>query len=215
MAFLREVTTGQLPGAFAESAIEMLIGFAIAATVGVALGVLMSAFAVLRRALSPFVAFGNASPGVAILPVLIIWFGLGGVARVTFIALLAVWTMAINSLAGIENLDVRYREVGLVFGLRRIQMVRKVIIPGAMPYLLTGARIALAQCAVGMILSGSEIGYSGLGGLATTFGTESRTPSLMAVIFASTGLALILFGCLGVVRHFWFSWIGDLAQVRG
>ena len=87
--------------------------------------------------------------------------------------------MTINTLVGTKNVGRVYGDVAKAFGLRGWPATRKIFLPAAMPYILAGARVALAQAAVGMILSGQEIGQSGLGGLAQGFASFYQTADLI------------------------------------
>ena len=171
----------------------------------------MARVPLIDRALDPWISFGNAAPAIAVLPVLEIWFGFGTTARLAFIAILSVWTMTINTLAGAKNVGRIYGDVSRSFGLTGLAAVRKVFLPAAAPYILAGSRIALAQAAVGMILSGQEIGQSGLGGLTALFASYYQTAQLIAGILTSTGLALLTFFLLRVIQRRFFPWIAALA----
>jgi ABC-type nitrate/sulfonate/bicarbonate transport system permease component len=208
------IKDGSLPAAFGHSAWEMLVGFVVAAVVGISLGLAMGRTRWLGRALDPWVSFANAAPAIAVLPVLEIWFGFGVFARIAFVTVLAVWTMTINTLVGTRNVGRVYGDVAKAFGLRGWPATRKVFLPAAMPYILAGARVALAQAAVGMILSGQEIGQSGLGGLAQEFASFYETANLIATIITSTGLAILAFWGLRVFQRRFFPWIGALTATR-
>lgn len=208
------VEDGSLPAAFWDSAWEMIVGFGVAATLGISLGLAIGRSRWLGRALDPWVSFANAAPAIAVLPVLEIWFGFGVVARVAFVTVLAVWTMTINTLVGTKNVGRVYGDVAKAFGLRGWCATRKIFLPAAMPYILAGARVALAQAAVGMILSGQEIGQSGLGGLAQNFASYYETGDLIATIVTSTGLAILAFWGLRVLQRRGFPWIGATTAAR-
>lgn len=205
---------GSLLGAFLHSAAEMAIGIFIASLVGIGLGILMGRSRRVEKTFDPLVNFANATPTIALLPLMEIWFGLGVGARVSFIVIISIWTLLINTLTGIKNVSRGYADVGTAFGLSRFQATREIFIPAAMPYIVAGMRIALAQAAVGMILSGQEVGESGLGGLTEDFATYYETGNLLAAIFASTGLALIAFGLLKLYQLRFHPWIAASAAGR-
>lgn len=211
VSFGQLMASGQLPAAFADSAWEMVLGFAFASIIGIGVGLAIGRSPLWSRALDPWVSFGNAAPAIAVLPVLEVWFGFSTVARIAFIAVLSVWTMAINTLSGTRNVGRTYGDVAQSHGLTGWRATRKVFLPAAMPYVLAGARIALAQAAVGMILSGQEIGQSGLGGLANLFASYFQTAELIATILTSTALALLAFLLLRVVQRRAFPWIAGVS----
>ena len=212
--FVAIVADGSLPSAFGQSALEKGIGFAIAAVAGIGFGILMGRTHRVEMMFDPLVNFANATPTIALLPLMEIWFGLGMAARLSFIIIISIWTMLINTLTGIKNVNRGYGDVGKAFGLGGWQATWQIYIPAAMPYILAGARIALAQAAVGMILSGQEVGQSGLGGLTEDFGTYYETNNLIAAIVASTALAMIAFGLLKLYQMKFYPWIAATAAAR-
>jgi NitT/TauT family transport system permease protein len=201
------IVSGPLPGAFLRSLLEMIGGFVIATIVGVGVGLLMGRVRLAEKALDPLVAFGNATPTIALLPVMEVWFGFGTAARVAFIMVISIWPILVNTYAGVRAARSRLTDVGKAFGMNGLKQSWSVYLPATVPYIFVGARIALAVGAVGMILGGQEIGQSGLGGLTENFGSYSQTADLVATIVTTTGLALLLFLGLRVLQRRAFPWI--------
>jgi ABC-type nitrate/sulfonate/bicarbonate transport system permease component len=213
-AFFTLIGSGPLPHAFLTSLEEMIIGVVIAAVVGIGIGLLMGRVRMVERALEPLVAFGNATPSIALLPVMEVWFGFGTTARVAFIMVIAVWPLVVNTHAGVRAVRGRLADVGTTFGMSGLQQIRYVYLPGTMPFIFVGARIALAVGAVGMILGGQEIGQTGLGGLTSDFGSYGETPQLIATIATTTILAILLFWALRQVQARAFPWIAATSAGR-
>ncbi|HEV2249578.1 MAG TPA: ABC transporter permease [Candidatus Limnocylindria bacterium] len=213
-AFAEILGDGTLIRKFADSALDMGVGIVIASVLGIGLGVLMGRSPRMERAFEPIVNFANATPTIALLPLMEIWFGLGMAARVSFIVIISVWTLLINTLTGIKNVRAGHRDVARSFGMTRIQATRSVYVPAAMPFILAGLRIALAQAAVGMILSGQEIGEFGLGGLTQQYATFYQTAHLIATILSSTALAMLAFAALRIYQAMRHPWIAATAAGR-
>lgn len=213
-SFFHLISNGKLPKAFVRSLYEMILGLVIAGVVGVGVGLLMGRVRFIERALEPLVAFGNATPSIALLPVMEVWFGLGTRARVAFIMVICMWPILVNTYAGVKSVRGSYTDVGKAFGLTGWAQTWKVYLPGTVPFIFIGIRIALAVGAVGMILGGQEIGDTGLGGLSETFGSYSQTADLVATIVTTTGLALILFAAARRVQGWRFPWIADTSAGR-
>jgi ABC-type nitrate/sulfonate/bicarbonate transport system permease component len=214
VSFWQIVTDGTLPRAFASSLGEMAVGLSIAAVAGLGLGVAMGRVRLVERTFDPFVSFFNATPTIALLPLMEIWFGVDVRARVAFIVVICVWTLVINAYAGVRNVRRGYADVGAAFGLGRLSTTWRIFVPAAVPYFLAGTRVALAQATVGMILGGQEVGQSGLGGLTEEYGSFFQTDHLIAAIVASTALAMLLFSLLRLFQHRFFPWIAASAAVR-
>lgn len=208
------VASGALPSAFVRSLLEMVGGLVAATILGVGVGLLMGRVRIVERALDPLVAFGNATPSIALLPVMEVWFGFGTTARVAFITVIAVWPILVNTYAGVRAARSRLTDVGKSFGLNAWQQTWRIYFPATMPYIFVGVRISLAIGAVGMILSGQEIGQTGLGGLTVLYSDYSETSDLIAAIATTTGLAMLLFFVLRVVRSRGFPWIAATSAGR-
>jgi ABC-type nitrate/sulfonate/bicarbonate transport system permease component len=180
------IASGQLPGAFLRSLIEMILGLAVAGVVGIGVGLLMGRIRLLERALEPLVAFGNATPSIALLPLMEVWFGFGTTARVAFIMVIAVWPLLVNTHLGVRAVRGRLADVGKTFGMSGWQQIRYIYLPGTMPFIFVGARISLAVGAVGMI----------------------------PTILTTTALAFLLFWGLRQLQARGFPWIAATSAGR-
>jgi ABC-type nitrate/sulfonate/bicarbonate transport system permease component len=208
------IGNGQLPAAFLRSLLEMLGALVVAGVLGIGTGLLMGRVRLAERALEPLVAFGNATPSIALLPVMEVWFGIGTAARVAFITVICTWPLLVNTYAGVRAVRGRYRDVGAAFGLGPWRQTWKIYLPGTVPFIFVGIRIALAVGAVGMILGGQEIGQSGLGGLTADFGSYSETADLVATIVTTTALAMLLFVAFRRIQDWRFPWVAATSAGR-
>lgn len=203
------IANGKLPVAFATSLWEMVLALLAAFLVGVSVGLLMGKSRWVERTLNPLVAFGNSSPLIAILPILVVWFGVGWLPQVFFIFFIGVWTFIINTVTGVRAVRGGMSDVGTVVGLSGWQQVWKIDLPATVPYLLVGARFAMAMGAIGMIIAGTEIGESGLGGLALVYGSYTETSDLLAVIITTVVLLMLMFLGLRQLKARVFPWIAE------
>ena len=208
------IGNGQLPAAFVRSLAEMIGGLVVASVLGIGIGMLMGRVRLVEKALEPIVAFGNATPSIALLPVMEVWFGIGPAARVAFITVICTWPLLVNTYAGVRAVRGRYTDVGAAFGFGGWKQTWKIYLPGTVPFIFVGLRIALAVGAVGMILGGQEIGQSGLGGLVADFGTYSETADLVATIICTTALAMLLFAVFRQLQSWRFPWIAATSAGR-
>jgi ABC-type nitrate/sulfonate/bicarbonate transport system permease component len=209
--FVHMLFHGPLLAAFWDSLWEMALGFGIALVLGVGSGILMGIRPGVERTLDPFVNLANATPTIALLPAMEIWFGIGLWARVGFIIVISVCPLVINTLVGMKTVQGGYRDVGRAFGLTDAEMTRKILIPAAMPYIVAGIRVALYHATVGMILSGQEVEQAGLGGLTQTYGSYSQTGHLIAAIICTTALAMLAFAALRRFQSRFYPWIQAVA----
>lgn len=202
---------GSILEPLAESLEELVVGGVAGIAVGVALGVLMGRYRLAETVLSPFVNFFNATPLVVVIPLVIIWVGIGQQARLLFIFMITLWPVLLNTLAGIRNASAGYAEVGAAFGLSEGQILRRITIPGAVPYILAGARVSVGLAIIGMIVSEMEVSLTGLGNLLITYGNSFLTGKLLAVVFVAS-----MFGVGNVLLLKWvqracFPWIAGVA----
>jgi ABC-type nitrate/sulfonate/bicarbonate transport system permease component len=150
------VRGGAILAPLGESLLELVIGGVAGIVVGVALGVLMGRYRLAETVLGPFVNFFNATPLVVTIPLVIIWVGIGQQARLLFVFLITLWPILLNTVAGIRNVGLGHTEVGTAFGLSEGQVLRRITIPGAAPYILAGARVSAGLAIIGMIVSEME-----------------------------------------------------------
>lgn len=210
--FISLISSGELIKATGATLLVVIIGLAVAAVSGIALGVLIGRSRRARQTIAPLISMAIAAPFVALLPLMEIWFGLGLVARVAFTFILCIWMVIINTYIGVSSLSDSYNELAESMSLTRYETLRYVVLPGASPFIFAGLRISAAQAIVGAVLSGQEVGQSGLGGMANTYGSFFQTPQLIATITASTILAFALFGALRLYQNMRSPWIHATGQ---
>ena len=190
----------------AVSASEMYIGLAIALVIGSVFGLAIGRSRIIRGITAPYVVFLNATPLVITLPLLAIWLGVDEKARIVFIVLLATWPILLNVAAGCRNVSGRFTELGHSAGLSRTDLIRKIIIPGVLPYFLTGARISAGLVVIGMVVSEMEVSLVGLGYLLASYASGFQTSKLLAVFVISTVFGLINVGLLSLATRTWAPW---------
>lgn len=210
--FVSLLANGSLIRATGDTLLIVIIGLVLAAIVGISLGVLIGRSPIARKTIAPLISMAIAAPFVALLPLMEIWFGLGLVARVAFTFILCIWMVIINTYIGVSSLADSYNELAESMSLTRFETLRYVVLPGASPFIFAGLRISAAQAIVGAVLAGQEVGQSGLGGLANSYGSFFQTPELLATIAASTILAFLLFGLLRFYQNARSPWIHATGQ---
>lgn len=125
--------------------VRLVLGFALAAALGVAVGIAMGRYRWAEDVLLPLVSIGSPIPGLAYAPLFILWFGLGNLPAVLLVALAAAFPAAVNTWTGVKAVKEIWIRAAEGMGAPEHQLFRKVILPGALPYVLTGLRLALAR----------------------------------------------------------------------
>jgi ABC-type nitrate/sulfonate/bicarbonate transport system permease component len=191
--FVHLTVTGILPHHALDTIIRLLAGFAIAGVVGVAVGLLMGRSRLVEDILLAPVGFIAPIPGIAYAPLFLLWFGLGNVPAVLLVGFVAAFPVIFNTWTGVKAVKEIWVRSAEVMGADRRRLFAKVILPGALPYILTGLRLGLAQA--WRILVGVEMLAAvpwGLGWLI--FGAREflATDVMLAgiVVIALIGLAL-------------------------
>jgi sulfonate transport system permease protein len=166
-------------------------GLSAGVAAGVFLAVVCGLFWVGEDLLDPVIQAFRAVPILGLVPLVIIWFGVGETPKVFLIALGCTFPVYINTFAAIRGVDVKLVEAGQTFGLNRRGLVRKVILPGALPGFLVGLRFALVGSWIIDVVAEEINGQSGLGYLINQAQTTNRTDIMF--------LCLAIYAVLGVI----------------
>jgi sulfonate transport system permease protein len=188
---LRElISSGQLGTALATSVRRVVFGLLLGIALGSGLALASGLTKLGERLIDPVVHMFRTMPVLALLPLFVIWFGIGEKAKVYLIAWAVMFPIYINMFAGIKRVDPKLLEAGRVLGLSRLGQVRQVILPGAMPQFLTGLRLAMGVSWLVLVAAEEINASSGLGYLITNAESLFQTN----VIFA----LLLVYSLLGV-----------------
>jgi sulfonate transport system permease protein len=165
-------------------------GLAVGISLGVVLAVVAGLFRLGEDLLDPVVHMARSVPILGLLPLAIIWFGVGEAPKIFLIALGTTFPVYLNTYAGIRGVDVKLVEAGETFGLTRWGLVRRVVLPGALPGFLTGLRFALVGCWLIIIVAEEINAQSGIGYLIMQAQTTDRTDIMFVglAIYAVLGL---------------------------
>jgi NitT/TauT family transport system permease protein len=144
-ALFRLTATGVLPHHAFNTLLRLLAGFVLAAMVGIAIGILMGRYRPAEDCLLPLISMGAPIPGIAYAPLFLLWFGLGDLSVVALVAFVAAFPIAINAWTGVKAVKEIWVRSALAMGADDRRLFQKVIAPGALPYILTGLRLGLAQ----------------------------------------------------------------------
>jgi len=177
---------------FAASGQELLYGFALAAAVGIVLGLAIGWYVRLGYIVDPFVTFLYAIPRVALGPLLIVWLGIGLSSKVALVFLTSVFPVLINTSSGVRSLDSHLVRVARCFGASDLQIFRTIALPGSVPFILGGLRLAVGQSLIGVFVAELLGAQHGIGAMIENAGQQFQTATVFAglVIFAAAGMML-------------------------
>ena len=144
-AFARLTMNGVLPHHALDTLVRLIVGFTLAACAGIAAGVLMGRSRRAEDILLPLVSIGAPIPGLAYAPLFLLWFGTGNFTTVLLVAFVSAFPIVFNTWTGVKAVKNVWVRSAQAMGADRTRLFRLVILPGALPYILTGLRLGLAQ----------------------------------------------------------------------
>jgi ABC-type nitrate/sulfonate/bicarbonate transport system permease component len=174
------------------SGYEFLVGYGMAVVIGVPLGILMGWYSRIDAVLDPFVSALYATPRIALLPLMMIWFGIGIASKIAIVFLGAVFPILVNTITGVRTINADFIKVARSFGSSDRQLFLTVALPSSIPMLLTGLRLGLAHALVGIVVGEMYGATEGLGFLIATSGARFQTDKVMVgiILIAAAGVAL-------------------------
>jgi ABC-type nitrate/sulfonate/bicarbonate transport system permease component len=212
-AAVEVIENGELWHAVGQTTIGIVVGFAFAAVVGVAIGTLMGTSRAAATTLNPFVSAGYVVPEAAIVPLLIIWFGLGTTPRIVAVFLFAVFEITVSTYAGVRNVDSSLSEVARSFGANRRQVFRRVVLMAALPYIFAGLRMGAARAVKGMVVAELLFAATGIGGAIQEAANGYRTDKVMFFVIVITVMGIGFAGLVQAVERWWMrSWHDQYAE---
>jgi putative hydroxymethylpyrimidine transport system permease protein len=185
---------------------EVLLGFALALAIGVAIAIVLHLSPVLRRAAYPLVVASQAIPVVVIAPILVIWFGFGITPKLIVIALICFFPIVVNTLDGLASTDGDQVKMMRTLGASRLDLLRRLELPASLPFLFSGAKVAVAVAVIGAVfgeLVGSDAGL----GHAIQVGTaQLETARVFAAVLILSLMAIALFGLIALIERRAVPW---------
>lgn len=184
--------TGELQAAMVASLSRVLVGLVIGGTVGVVLAVLSGLFRIGEDLIDATVQMLRTIPNIALIPLLIIWFGIGEQPKIALIALATAFPLYLNVYAGIRNVDQHLVEAARTLGLGRAGLIRHVVLPGALPSALVGLRYSLGVAWLALVFGEQVNATAGIGYLMSNAREFFQTDVIVVclAVYALLGLAV-------------------------
>ena len=190
--FVDEWTNGRLKQDMAYSGLNFAIGVGMAITVGVVCGVLIGWYRRLSMVVDPFVTTLYSTPRVALVPLVLIWFGIGMWSKVFIVFINAVFPVLINTIGGVRAIDVDLLKAARAYCASDWQIFKTVVVPGAVPFILTGVRQAVSLGLIGVVVGEMFGGSEGIGFMVNYGGQTFQTDTVFlgVMIIALAGITL-------------------------
>jgi NitT/TauT family transport system permease protein len=183
-----------------------MLGFAIAIVVGVLLGFLVGSSRMAYAALYPLLVGFNAVPKAAIVPILIVWFGIGIGPGILTAFLISFFPITVNIATGLATLEPELEDVLRVLGAKRWDVLVKVGLPRSMPYFYGSLKIAITLAFVGTVLAEMTAGDSGIGYLMQSAGSQQRMPLAFAGLVVIGAMAMAMYELFSLVEKRTTGW---------
>ena len=200
------IADGELLKALSTSLRTLLVGFLTASVIGIIMGLLIGRYRTVDAATDWLVTALYATPLIAVIPLVILWFGLGDKAKFFIVTMLAVFPVLINTAAGVRNVPSQLIDVGAAFAANERQVFLKIIFPAVLPYLMTGLRLGVGRAIIAMVAAEFFTAINGLGALIVKYGNQYDTASMFVPILVLMLLGVTLSVVLRRVEEIFAPW---------
>lgn len=198
---------GELLRPLAASLLGLAIGYGLAATGGTLLGLLMGRYRRVDALLDAYVTGLLAAPKLIFVPILYALFGVGRGTQVAIVFINAFFIVTVNTRGGMRQVDVGQVEMARSFGATERQLLRLVLLPGALPLTMAGLRLGLVEAVKGMVTGEMFIALSGLGAMLHKYGSRFDSARVLAILLVVIAVALLGSFMVGLVERRMSRWM--------
>jgi sulfonate transport system permease protein len=215
-AYTLVVTNSPTYGTLQESLLVSFERWAVGFSIGIVVAVLLAVVTGLSRVgetvADPILQALRSIPLLGLIPLFIVWFGIGELPKVLFVMLSALFPMYLNTFAGIRGVDSKLGELGHVLGLRRGEMIRHIVLPGALPQALTGLQLSVISSLLALVVGEQINATSGLGFMITQAQQFLDNSVIMVALIVYAILGLFLNGAVRLLERKALAWRRDFGQ---
>ncbi len=177
------IKSGELITHISTSLYRAFLGFFLAAAIAIPHGILIAWSKNIDDITSPIVELFRPIPAVALIPVAILWLGIGDASKIAIIAFACYFPIILNTISGVRQVDVTLLKVAKLFGANRLQTLTKIVLPSAFPFIMTGLRISMAVALILLIITEMIGARAGLGFMIIDAEYTFKTDRMFAGIF--------------------------------
>jgi ABC-type nitrate/sulfonate/bicarbonate transport system permease component len=188
------------------SMVEIVVGFVFASVVGLLIGVMMGRNRIVSGLFDPLVMALYATPRVALIPLFVVWFGVGIESKIFVVFAGALFPILVNTLTGIRQVDPILLRASRSFGATGLQTFTKVLLPGALPAMVTGLRLGWGRGILGMVIGEMYTSMAGLGHLISGAGDAMRTDHLFFLIVVVASIGYVTTAAFQQLEHIVSPW---------
>ncbi|MGA2394591.1 MAG: ABC transporter permease [Candidatus Lustribacter sp.] len=189
------IASGELAANGAVSLTEFAYGLLPAIVAGIALGLTLALNRTVRLLCDPVLTAIYQAPAIAFVPIVVVWFGIGMSSKVAMVFFSALFPVMINTTTGVEGISETWVRAVRAYGGSLFHVVTKAILPGALPSIMTGVRLALGRATVALIAAEMYASFNGIGRLVQQYSAADRAPEIfvLVIVISGFGYACVLF----------------------
>ena len=211
LAFVDLAQSGKLWAALVESLQPFVVGYGLAILLAVPLGLVIGRFRFAEASLGIYVTAGYAMPLVALVPLLVLWLGLGFKVKAAIVFLMSLFPICINTWLGVTAVPKTLIEVGKSFVAPDSVILRRIILPATLPYIMAGIRLAVGRAVVAMVIAEFFTSISGLGAIIMNSANNFDTATMFVPIVLLMVMAIGLNSLIGAVERRVAPWQAEIA----
>ncbi len=185
---------------------ETVVGFVLAALIGLGTAILIVYSKTLERTLYPVILFAQVIPKIAIAPILVVWFGFGPTPKIILAVLIAFFPVVISAVAGLRSIDPELLDLSATMGASRWQTFRKIRFPASLPHFMSGLKVAVTLAVVGAVVGEFVGADEGLGYVLLLASGNLNSPLLFADLILMSGIGIVLFVLVEWAESVLISW---------
>ncbi len=208
----RLLAAGEIIGATGSSLWLFVVGFCGAVIVAIPLGIFLGLSKPAFHFSDLYITIFWSTPTIALLPLFVIWFGLTFTTKLIIVFLSGFWPTVINTQVGVQNVDDTLTEVGVAFGGRREEILRKITLPASIPYVVAGLRIACGRAVIGVIVAELYTSVTGLGAMMTYYSNFFQTANYFACLLVLIAFSLMVTESIRLLETRFTHWKGQRQQ---
>jgi len=197
---------GSLFKASMQSLRPLAAGFALSVVLGIPAGLLLGRFRWVEAAFGIYITAGYAMPLIALIPLFVLWFGLGFAVKVAIVTLLSFFPICINTWIGVKAVPKTLIEVGKSFVASPLAIMVNIVLPASVPYVMAGIRLAVGKAIIAMIVAEFFTAISGLGGIILTASNNFETAEMLAPIIVIMVFAVVITALLEKLERWVAPW---------
>jgi ABC-type nitrate/sulfonate/bicarbonate transport system permease component len=200
------IKDGSLLLALEQSLVPFAAGLTITIVGGIAIGIGMAQWPLLEYILDPFVNAFYAIPRIALIPLIILWFGLEFAGKVSILVSVAIFPVIVNTYSGIKDVRGSMLEIGRAYGATNAQIFFKIILPAAVPFIMAGIRLSVGLAIIGIIVAEFFTAISGLGGMIVEYSNNFATAKLFVPVIVIAIIGVVLTEFVVYLEKRWSRW---------